>query len=446
MELTAIQDVTERLRAEIHKVVVGQDRALDLMLIALLSDGHVLVEGVPGVAKTLLARAFATALGIGFNRIQFTPDLMPGDVLGTNLFNFQTNGFVLTKGPIFADILVADEINRTPPKTQAALLQAMQERAVTIDGTTHPLSPAFMVIATQNPIEQEGTYPLPEAQLDRFLFKIDVGYPTRDEELTMVRVHGHRTATPPIEEFGLHPVSGIAELVDMRRAVAAIRLEEPIVDYVVDLVRATRGKPSLLAGRVASRGQHAGHLGARARGGAWPELRHPRRREGPRPPGPPPPRRPRPGGGGGRAQRRHGAAEGGRGGEGPAVISPTPRAVAAAAALFPIALLPALVHPRLFGLWIVAAALLALALGLDAVLAVRPDGISAALEAPRTLAVGEPGAAVARAAVATGDPRGGGPDRLPRRLRAPVRRSRCGSPPGGPSASRCRCSRGGAVS
>jgi MoxR-like ATPase len=248
MELTVIRDVTERLRAEIHKVVVGQDRALDLLLVALLSDGHVLVEGVPGVAKTLLARAFATALGIGFNRIQFTPDLMPGDVLGTNLFNFQTNGFVLTKGPIFADVLVADEINRTPPKTQAALLQAMQERAVTLDGTTHPLSPAFMVIATQNPIEQEGTYPLPEAQLDRFLFKVDVGYPTRDEERTMVRVHGHRTATPPIEEFGLAPVASLAGLVEMRRAVSEIRLEEPIVDYVVDLVRATRGKPSLLAG------------------------------------------------------------------------------------------------------------------------------------------------------------------------------------------------------
>src|SRR5512138_690421 len=247
MELEAIRAATGALRAEVHKVVVGQDAALDLMLVALLSDGHVLIEGVPGVAKTLLARAFATALGIGFNRIQFTPDLMPGDVIGTNLFNFQTNQFVLTKGPIFADVLVADEINRTPPKTQAALLQAMQERAVTIDGTTHPLSPAFMVIATQNPIEQEGTYPLPEAQLDRFLFKIDVGYPARDEEREMVRVHGHRTATPPIAEFGIEPVAGLEDVVAMRRAVAAIRLEPPIVDYVVDLVRATRARPALLA-------------------------------------------------------------------------------------------------------------------------------------------------------------------------------------------------------
>jgi len=248
MELTAIRAATERLRAEVHKVVVGQERALDLMLVALLSDGHVLVEGVPGVAKTLLARAFATALGIGFGRIQFTPDLMPGDVLGTNLFNFQTNAFVLTKGPVFADVLVADEINRTPPKTQAALLQAMQERAVTIDGTTHVLSPGFMVIATQNPIEQEGTYPLPEAQLDRFLFKVDVSYPSRDDERAMVRVHGHRTATPPIAEFGIEPVARLEDLVAMRRAVASIRLEDPIVDYVVDLVRATRGRPALLAG------------------------------------------------------------------------------------------------------------------------------------------------------------------------------------------------------
>jgi MoxR-like ATPase len=248
MELQAIRDRVESLRAEVHRVVVGQDAALDLMLVALLSDGHVLVEGVPGTAKTLLARAFSAALGVSFNRIQFTPDLMPGDVLGTNLFDFRTNAFVLTKGPIFTEMLVADEINRTPPKTQAALLQAMQERAVTIDGVTHPLSAAFMVIATQNPIEQEGTYPLPEAQLDRFLFKITVGYPQRDEERDMVRVHGHRTTSPPIETFGIRRVAGLEDLVAMRRQVAAIRLEEPIVDYVVDLVRATRGRPALLCG------------------------------------------------------------------------------------------------------------------------------------------------------------------------------------------------------
>jgi MoxR-like ATPase len=248
MELQDIRDVTARLKAEVHKVVVGQDAALDLMLVALLSDGHVLMEGVPGTAKTLLARAFAATLGVGFNRIQFTPDLMPGDVLGTNVFNFQTNQFALTRGPIFTDVLVADEINRTPPKTQAALLQAMQERTVTLDGTTHTLSPGFMVLATQNPIEQEGTYPLPEAQLDRFLFKIGVAYPSRDEERQMVRVHGHRTATPPLSEFDLRAVASLADVVAMRRVVAAIRLEEPVVDYVVDLVRATRGRPALLCG------------------------------------------------------------------------------------------------------------------------------------------------------------------------------------------------------
>jgi MoxR-like ATPase len=248
MELERIRDLTARLREEVHRVVVGQDRALDLMLTALLSDGHVLIEGVPGTAKTLLARAFAAGLGMEFGRIQFTPDLMPGDVLGTNLFDFRTSRFVLTKGPVFTEILVADEINRTPPKTQAALLQAMQERTVTIDGVTHPLSRGFMVLATQNPIEQEGTYPLPEAQLDRFLFKIGVGYPSRDEERDMVRVHGHRTATPPISEFGIRPVASLAEVIAARQAVAAIRLSEEIVGYVVDLVRATRARPALLCG------------------------------------------------------------------------------------------------------------------------------------------------------------------------------------------------------
>jgi MoxR-like ATPase len=248
MEPTQIRDSVALLREEVHKVVLGQDAALDLMMTALLADGHVLMEGVPGTAKTLLARAFAAGLGVGFNRIQFTPDLMPGDVLGTNLFDFRTNAFRLTRGPVFTDVLVADEINRTPPKTQAALLQAMQERAVTIDGVTHPLSAAFMVIATQNPIEQEGTYPLPEAQLDRFLFKITVGYPAREEERSMVRMHGHRTSSPPIEAFGLRPVINAEDLQVLRAAVAAVRLEEPLVDYVVDLVRATRGRPSLLCG------------------------------------------------------------------------------------------------------------------------------------------------------------------------------------------------------
>jgi MoxR-like ATPase len=248
MELERIRDLVAQLRAEVHKVVVGQDRALDLMLVALLSDGHVLLEGVPGTAKTLFARAFAAGLGLEFGRIQFTPDLMPGDVLGTNLFNFQTNEFVLTRGPVFTEILVADEINRTPPKTQAALLQAMQERAVTIDGATHALSRGFMVLATQNPIEQEGTYPLPEAQLDRFLFKVPVGYPTRDEEREMVRVHGHRTATPPISEFGIRAVAALEDVLAMRATVAALRLSDEIVDYVVDVVRATRARPALLCG------------------------------------------------------------------------------------------------------------------------------------------------------------------------------------------------------
>ena len=177
MDLNTVREVAARLRQNVHEVVVGQDNAIDLLLVSLFSEGHILFEGVPGVAKTLLARTFAATLSLQFGRVQFTPDLMPGDIIGTNLFNFQTNQFTLTKGPIFTELLLADEINRTPPKTQAALLQAMQERSVTIDTATYELGQGFMVIATQNPIEQEGTYPLPEAQLDRFLFKVVLGYP-----------------------------------------------------------------------------------------------------------------------------------------------------------------------------------------------------------------------------------------------------------------------------
>ncbi|MBS2023717.1 MAG: MoxR family ATPase, partial [Deltaproteobacteria bacterium] len=187
-------------------------------------------------------------LKLSFNRIQFTPDLMPGDVLGTNQFNFQTNQFVLSRGPIFTELLLADEINRTPPKTQASLLQAMQERAVTIDGHTFELGRGFLVVATQNPLEQEGTYPLPEAQLDRFLFKIKVGYPEREDERRMVRLHGHHTAMPPLESFGLEAVADLARLEQVRGRVAEVKLSEQVADYVVDLVRETRQRPQFLAG------------------------------------------------------------------------------------------------------------------------------------------------------------------------------------------------------
>ena len=227
---------------------MGQDDAIDLMLTSLLVGGHVLLEGVPGTAKTLLTQAFAAGLDLQFGRIQFTPDLMPGDVLGTNLFNFQTNSFVLTKGPIFTQLLLADEINRTPPKTQAALLQAMNERAVTIDGRTHELGEEFMVVATQNPIEQQGTYPLPEAQLDRFLFKIIIFYPTREQELEVVRRHGHRSAMPRLADFGLTPVVNAGALGQAREAVSRIRLSESLIDYIVDVIRATRQHSSLDVG------------------------------------------------------------------------------------------------------------------------------------------------------------------------------------------------------
>ena len=248
MEFRDIRGLTETIRSEIGKAVVGQDDVIDLMLTSLLVNGHILLEGVPGTAKTLLAQCFAASLSIKFGRIQFTPDLMPGDVLGTNLFNFQTNAFTLTKGPIFTELLLADEINRAPPKTQAALLQAMNERIVTIDGRDYPLGQDFMVIATQNPIEQQGTYPLPEAQLDRFLFKIVIGHPGRDEEREVVRRHGHRSAMPRLEDFGLRAVADSAMLAAMREAVMHIRLSEPLIDYIVDVIRATREHSSLEVG------------------------------------------------------------------------------------------------------------------------------------------------------------------------------------------------------
>jgi MoxR-like ATPase len=248
MDVQDIRAIANGMRGEIRKAVVGQDEVIDLMLTSLLAGGHILLEGVPGTAKTLITRAFAASLALQFGRIQFTPDLMPGDVLGTNLFNFQTNSFLLTKGPIFTQLLLADEINRTPPKTQAALLQAMNEHVVTIDGKDYELGDDFMVVATQNPIEQQGTYPLPEAQLDRFLFKITIDHPSRDEERDIVRRHGHRSAMPRLEDFDIAAVADSATLAAVREAVTYVRLSDPLIDYIVDVIRATREHSSLEVG------------------------------------------------------------------------------------------------------------------------------------------------------------------------------------------------------
>jgi|SRR6185312_1970957 len=228
------------IRAEMGRAVVGQTQTVDLLLTALFAGGHVLLEGPPGTAKTFLAQCFAATLNLDFGRIQFTPDLMPGDILGANLFNFQASAFTLVKGPIFCELLLADEINRTPPKTQAALLEAMQERRVTLDGESHPLSDRFTVVATQNPIEQQGTYPLPEAQLDRFLFKQLVGYPSSDEERRIVASHGDRGGHPAASEFGIQAVAGLEQITAAIETVAGIRLTDEVTGYIVALIRATR--------------------------------------------------------------------------------------------------------------------------------------------------------------------------------------------------------------
>ena len=243
MNLAPIEALASNLRTEIGKAIIGQQDTVDLLLVAMLSRGHILLEGVPGTAKTFLAQVFAHLIKAEFGRIQFTPDLLPGDLLGTNLFSFQTNEFKLVKGPIFCDLLLADEINRTPPKTQAALLEAMQERQVTIDGERCKLGDNFMVIATQNPIEQQGTYPLPEAQLDRFLFKHILSYPERDEEIRIVEQHGLRTGTPSLKDMGLKPVVTKAAIAEASAVIAHIRLTDEVTHYVVDLVRGTRDNP-----------------------------------------------------------------------------------------------------------------------------------------------------------------------------------------------------------
>lgn len=240
MHVNEVKTIAERIRAEIAKAVVGQEDAVDMLLTALFAGGHILLEGPPGTAKTLLAQSFARAVGLDYGRIQFTPDLMPGDIIGSNLFNFQTSSFTLTRGPIFCELLLADEINRTPPKTQAALLEAMQERRITIDGEAHALSPRFTVVATQNPIEQQGTYPLPEAQLDRFLFKQVLEYPSLEQESAIIAAHGSRTGLMDPIALGVEVVADAAVVDAAVNTVADVRLTDEVIRYVTDLVRATR--------------------------------------------------------------------------------------------------------------------------------------------------------------------------------------------------------------
>ncbi len=248
MTVEEVQALGQAIRAEIGKAVVGHDATIDLLLVALFAGGHVLLEGPPGTAKTLLAHSFAQTLGLGFGRIQFTPDLMPGDIIGANLFNFQSSTFTLTRGPIFTELLLADEINRTSPKTQAALLEAMQERTVTIDGESMALSRRFTVVATQNPIEQQGVYPLPEAQLDRFLFKQIVPYPTSDEERRIVAGHGARQASMSPAEWGVEAKADAATIDAAVETVANVRLVDEVIDYIVALIRGTRGVADLESG------------------------------------------------------------------------------------------------------------------------------------------------------------------------------------------------------
>jgi MoxR-like ATPase len=243
-----VSEIASHIRRELHKVIVGQDEIIDQILVCLLAEGHALLEGVPGTAKTLLVKTLARIINAGFNRIQFTPDLMPSDITGTNVFNLGTSQFTLRHGPIFTDILLADEINRTPPKTQAALLEAMEERQVTIDGESHHLSPLFLVLATENPIEYEGTYPLPEAQLDRFLLKILIAYPSHEQELQVVANWQAGFNARKLEAVNLLPLEDATAIPQCRAQVRQVRVEPGIQNYLVSIVRRTRENPNLLWG------------------------------------------------------------------------------------------------------------------------------------------------------------------------------------------------------
>ena len=246
VDLQALRDAVEQMKAELRKVIVGQERMVDLLITALLADGHVLIEGVPGVAKTLAAKLLARTFSVGFSRIQFTPDLMPSDVIGTSVFNQKTSDFEFRKGPIFSNIVLIDEINRAPAKTQAALFEVMEERQITTDGTTYRMAPPFVVLATQNPIEHEGTYRLPEAQLDRFLFKIEVDYPSLSEEESIIRGHHVRRGEQPIDI--IQAILTAEAIANYRAKVKEVHVEEKLISYIARIVHSTRDNSALFLG------------------------------------------------------------------------------------------------------------------------------------------------------------------------------------------------------
>ena len=246
VDLTALNESVKKIREEIGKIIVGQESMIDLLITSILADGHVLIEGVPGVAKTLTAKLLSKIISVNFSRIQFTPDLMPSDVVGTSIFNVMKSEFEFKAGPIFSNIILIDEINRAPAKTQAALFEVMEERQVTVDGTTYSMEHPYMVVATQNPIEQEGTYRLPEAQLDRFLFKIRVDYPTLDQEFAIISGHHQRKGVNPISEVGAVLT---AEQIGMyRQAVQQLYVEEHLLRYIAQIINETRNSASLFLG------------------------------------------------------------------------------------------------------------------------------------------------------------------------------------------------------
>jgi MoxR-like ATPase len=245
---SAVTRLAEAVRAEVGKAVVGQAEAVDSLLIGLITGGHVLLEGVPGTAKTLLARSLAFSIEASFKRIQFSPDLMPADVVGTNVFDLERQTFSLRRGPVFANLVLADEINRTPPKTQSALLEAMQEGQVTIDGVSHPLPQPFLVVATQNPVEYEGTYPLPEAQLDRFQQKVTIDYPDAASEAEILKRHLSGLEMTDLAQFGMKPVAATADVLAARGALGDVVVDNGVIDYVAGVVRATRDHSAVTLG------------------------------------------------------------------------------------------------------------------------------------------------------------------------------------------------------